>query len=372
MRILYLTERDGPHDQRFLTALAGTDHQVIAFRQKQCVPVSITGITELRWPDKHPDWSDWCGWQDGKDQFSQILDEVQPDLVHAGPLQGPALLVALAEFHPLVTMSWGSDLLLRAKRSPWMREATQFTLDRTDIFLGDCQTVLDEAVAYGFSPSKMVQFPWGVDLDHYSPHRAKGAGLEYRESLHWEDHFVLLCNRTWSPVYGVDLLAKAFAAAVKENENLRLLLVGDGPQSDLIHQILDPVREFVHFPGRLSRQEILEAYGAADLFVSPSHCDGSSVSLLEALACGLPVLTSDIPSNTEWVTPCEVGDLFRDGDVNNLMKKLLDMSKEPDLKSMGEKSRQLAEERADWRENFQTLMGAYQLGSSSAQSKDMS
>ena len=371
MRILYFTERDGPHDQRFLTALAGTEHQVFTLRQKQCVPASITGITELAWPGEQPNWSNWCGWEAGKAQFLKVLDDVQPELVHAGPVQGPALLAALADFHPLLTMSWGSDLLLRAKRSPWMRQATQFTLDRTDIFLGDCQTVLDEAAAYRFSPSRMVRFPWGVDLNHFSPHQAESAGLEYRKSLHWEDHFILLCNRTWSLIYGVDLLAKAFAAAVKENKNIRLLLVGDGPQSDLIHQILDPVLECVHFPGWLSRQEILKAYGAADLFVSPSHCDGSSVSLLEALACGLPVLTSDIPSNREWVTPGKVGDLFRDGDAIALTKKLLNMAETSTLKHMGEKSHQLAEERADWRKNFQILLGAYQMACNNDQSKDM-
>lgn len=372
MRILYFTERDGPHDQRFLVALAGTQHQVFALRQMRCLPDTPAGITELGWPGEQTDWTNWCGWVAGKEQFLKIIDDVQPDLVHAGPVQGPALLAALAEFHPLVTMSWGSDMLLRAKRSPWMQQSTQFTLDRTDIFLGDCQTVLDEAAAYGFSPTKMVGFPWGVDLDHFSPFRADEAGLDFRKSLGWEDHFVILCNRTWAPVYGVDVLASAFAAAVAENKNLRLLLVGDGPQSDLIHQILAPVSEYVHFPGWLSRQEILKAYGAADLFVSPSHCDGSSISLLEALACGLPVLTSDIPSNLEWVKSSEVGDLFRDGDFNALTKKLLTIADSSTLGQMGEKSRKLAEERADWRKNFQILLSAYQLAYSSAQSKDKS
>jgi len=132
------------------------------------------------------------------------------------------------------------------------------------------------------------------------------------------------------------------------------------------------VSEHVHFPGWLSRQEILKAYGAADLFVSPSHCDGSSISLLEALACGLPVLTSDIPSNLEWVKSSEVGDLFRDGDFNALTKKLLTIADSSTLGQMGEKSRKLAEERADWRKNFQILLSAYQLAYSSAQSKDKS
>jgi len=361
MRILYFTERDTPHDQRFLNALAGTQHHVFALRRLPCVPDTPRGITEIGWPGGQPEWSDWRGWQGGKEQFQTILDDVQPDLVHAGPVQGPALLGALAEFHPLVSMSWGSDLLFRAKRSPWMRLATQFTLDHTDIFLGDCQAVLDEAARYGFSSSNMVRFPWGVDLDHFSPQNALIAGVEYRKLIGWDEEFTILCNRTWSPIYGVDVLAAAFIAAVKENENLRLLLVGDGPQSKEIHQILAPVRDHVRFLGWQERHELPKIYGAANLFVSPSHCDGSSVSLLEALACGRPVLTSDIPSNKEWVKPGEVGHLFRDGDENSLKEKLLVMAEEPELMQMCKRARRLAEERADWQKSVGNLLAAYQM-----------
>jgi len=361
MRVLYFTERNSPHDQRFLNALAGSPHQVFALRQFTCDPNTPVGITEVGWPGQQPEWSNWAGWQDGKAQFQTILDDVQPDLVHAGPVQGPALLAALAESHPLVTMSWGFDLLKLAKRSPWMRLVTQYTLDHTDLFLGDCQTVLDEAGQYGFSSSNMVRFPWGVDLNHFSPQNAKITGLSYRNSLNWDDNFVILCNRTWSPVYGVEDLAAAFVQAIQENGNLRLLLVGDGPQSEMIHQILASMRAQVYFPGRLSGQELLGTYGAADLFVSPSHCDGSSVSLLEALACGRPVLTSDIPSNKEWVVSGEVGQLFRDGDVNSLKEKLLDMAESSEMVHMGEAARTLAEERADWQKNFRILLDAYQI-----------
>lgn len=360
MRVIYFTESDSPHDRRFLRALAGTSHQVYALRQYPCFPKTPEGITELGWPDKAPDWTDWRGWENGKVQFQRILKKVKPDLVHAGPVQGPALLASMADFHPLVTMSWGSDLLLRAARSPWMRFASQFTLDHTDIFLGDCQTVVDEAASYGFPRDHMVRFPWGVDLNHFSLQNGAVSGSVLRESLGWRDRFVILCNRTWAPVYGVDLLAKAFVRAVQQNPELRLILAGDGPQANLIHHILAPAAEKVSFPGRFTREELPGVYCAADLYVSPSHSDGSSVSLLEALACGRPVLVSDIPSNREWVTNGEVGRIFGDGDEEDLCQKLLMMASEPNLDQYGRRARDLAEARADWYENFQKLLSAYQ------------
>ena len=361
MRILYFTRSDGPHDQRFLRALEKTTHQVFALRQRQCKPDTPSSITELAWPDGWPDWSHWPGWQEGKRQFIDLIEDIKPDIVHAGPMQGPALLTAWSGFHPLVSMSWGMDLLYDTQRSPWMRYAAKYTLAGTDILVADCQTVANKAASYGFPPARMVLFPWGVNLDHFSAHQSRENGQQLRKSLNWQEDFVVLCNRTWAPVYGVDILAKAFAGAINTNKNLRLLLLGGGPQSPIIHKILAPVSEYVHFGGWFDREALPATYCAADLFVSPSHCDGSSVSLLEALACGCPVLVSDIPSNQEWVQPGEVGDLFIDRDVDSLQTKLLQMATNPNLKSFGKKARLLAESRADWHKNFQRLLYAYQL-----------
>lgn len=361
MRVLYFTEGDSPHDQRFLGALAKTTHQVFALRQQACQPATPTGITEVRWPQDQPDCSGWAGWQEGIAQFRAIVDDLQPDLVHAGPLQGPALVTALSGFHPLVAMSWGSDLLRKAKRSPWMRQATQCVLDRTDVFVGDCHTVADEAAALGFPRNRMALFPWGVDLAHFSPDRAQVKGAALRQSLGWEDAFVVLCNRTWSPLYGVVTLAEAFVNTSAENPRLRLILAGDGEQQDIIQTLLKPVQDRVYYAGKLGLAELPTAYGAADLYVSPSFSDGSSISLLEALACGRPVLVSDIPGNREWVTPGQTGEVFQPRDPITLADKILQLAASQNLAAYGKRARQLAEQRADWQQNFQSLLRAYQL-----------
>ena len=74
-----------------------------------------------------------------------VLDEIKPDIVHAGPVQGPAFLAAVAGFHPLVTMSWGSDLLLEAGRNFQTKRMTRFTLSRTDVLVGDSKCIEEKA-----------------------------------------------------------------------------------------------------------------------------------------------------------------------------------------------------------------------------------
>jgi glycosyltransferase involved in cell wall biosynthesis len=82
---------------------------------------------------------------------------------------------------------------------------------------------------------------------------------------------------------------------------------------------------------------------------------------MEALACGLPCLVSDIPGNREWVEDGVNGWLFRDGDVDDLAEKILYAIKNRRLfKKIGEAARQTAEQKADWQKNFGKLLQAYE------------
>jgi len=102
-------------------------------------------------------------------------------------------------------------------------------------------------------------------------------------------------------------------------------------------------------------------YRMADLYISPSHVDGSSVSLMEALACGLPALVSDIPANQEWVAEGVNGWLFPDGDAEALAAGILAAAAErKKLPRIGRAARRSAEQRADWKKNFAKLLEAYE------------
>jgi glycosyltransferase involved in cell wall biosynthesis len=162
----------------------------------------------------------------------------------------------------------------------------------------------------------------------------------------------------------VDVLAKAFVTVAGRRSDVDLLLLGGGSQGQAIRQILERggVLDRVTFAGQVSQSDLPRYYQMADLYVSPSHVDGSSVSLMEALACGLPVLVSDIPANTEWVTDGADGWLFPDGDADALAAKILAaIENRKTLPKIGRAARLTAEVRADWKKNFQTLLETYQI-----------
>ncbi|MCJ7569285.1 MAG: glycosyltransferase family 4 protein [Anaerolineales bacterium] len=159
-------------------------------------------------------------------------------------------------------------------------------------------------------------------------------------------------------------MIEAFIQAAQRIPKLRLIMLGDGYQRTLIHGLLanTGLEGRVHFAGIVANASLPDYYRSADLYISASHSDGSSVSLLEAMACGLPSLVSNIPGNMEWVTNGQTGWSFADGAVEGLAQGIFTaVQHRDDLKSMGQTARDVVEVRADWNKNFPKMIKAYQM-----------
>jgi glycosyltransferase involved in cell wall biosynthesis len=372
MRILYFSRNYTPHDYRFLSSLSKTEHEIYYVkletnkRQTEDRPVP-ENVQQILWAGGQPEFR----WRDVPRltfDFRRVVKEIRPDIIHAGPIQTCAFIAVLSGFHPVLTMCWGYDLVRDADRNLWMKWVTRYTLKRSAFFTGDAQFTRDKAVAFGMDAEKTVVFAWGTDIEHFAPmgsevgERKTGGKKQPAVSNQRSKSVTLFCNRTWESIYGVDVLAKAFVKVAATNPNVNLILLGGGSQSARIRQILmnGGVLDRVHFGGQVAHSDLPRWYHMADIYISPSHIDGSSVSLMEALACGLPCLVSDIPGNKEWISEGENGWLFRDGDVNDLAEKIYHAIKSRrSFRRIGESARKTAEQKADWTKNFGKLLEAY-------------
>ena len=370
MRIIYFSKSYTPHDHRFLFSLSKTEHEIFFLQlettkrqiEDRPVPENVQRILwaggqhEFRWRDIPRLTLD----------LRRVINKVQPDIIHAGPIQNCAFIATLSGFRPVLTMSWGYDLVMDADRSKWMQWVTRYTLKRSAFFTSDAVVTRDKAVAFGMDPEKTVIIPWGTDIEQFVPKKdeSKKTALDNRKSkIGNPKSITLFCSRTWESIYGVDVLAKAFVKVASVDPNVNLVLLGGGSQGAKIRQILmsGGVMERVHFGGQIGQSDLPRWYHMSDIYISPSHVDGSSVTLMEALASGLPCLVSDIPGNKEWIQDGVNGWLFRDGDVDDLVEKILNTIKNrKSFKKIGEAARKTAEEKADWKRNFGKLLQVYE------------
>lgn len=320
------------------------------------------GIREAEWPPGAPRGGSPHDFLRMVPDFEALLEEVRPDLVHAGPIQSCAFLAALAGFHPLLAMSWGSDILVDADRDGIWRWMTRYTLLRADLLLCDCNAVRSKV--HGLVPypdEQIVQFPWGVDLDRVAP-GPEFLRLRYREG--WEDAFVVLSTRSWESIYGIETLLEAFRRAHDEDPRLRLVLLGSGSLAPQVRDFIAAhgLRNVVTEPGEVPHERVSEYFRAADAYVSCALSDGTSVSLLEALATGLPVVVTDNPGNREWVVPERNGWLAPAADTQAFARLLREAARlpSPDRERIAEENRRVAESRADWKTNSNLLLDAYE------------
>jgi len=372
MRIIYFSKSYTPHDYRFLSSLSKTEHEIFFLQleatKRQTEDRSIPeNVQQILWAGGKREFR----WRDVPKLVSSlrnVIRQIKPDLIHAGPIQNCAFLVALSGFRHLLAMSWGYDLVMDADKSAWMRRVTRYTLKRSAFFTSDANVSRNKAVEFGMNPEKTVIFPWGTDIEHFVPKKEergkkKPPATNHKSKIANPKPITLFCSRTWESIYGVDVLAKAFVKVANENPNVDLILLGGGSQGQHIRQILmkGGVLDRVHFGGQVGQLDLPRWYHMSDIYISPSHVDGTSVTVLEAFASGLPCLVSDIPGNKDWIEEGINGWTFRDGDVDDLAEKILNAIKNrKSFKKIGEAARKTAEQKADWKKNFGKLLEAYE------------
>jgi glycosyltransferase involved in cell wall biosynthesis len=379
VKILYFTRDYTTHDRRFLVALAAAGHEVWFLRLEDDGFVYETrplpeGVTEVQWaggrtPARHPE--DWLRLLP---DLERVIEEVQPDLVHAGPVPSCGFMAALTSFRPLLVMSWGSDLLVDAVRDPALGFAARYALRRADGLVCDCDAVRERAtdLAGGTLPP-VVQFPWGVDLDQFQPSRAADRG---RSALGIGDGFVVVSTRLWETSYGIETLLESVRLARRTVPSLQLLLLGDGSLRDQVRTTIEApdLAGAVLTPGLVSPDQLPAYFQAADVYLSCTTSDGSSISLLEAMACGLPVVVADTPGNREWVTNADAGQLVPVGDAVRFAAALVDLAarSDADRVAAGATHREIAKARANWSANVQRLMDTYSDLTRTKDTKEMS
>jgi len=361
LRVLYITQGDSAHDRRFLRALRQADVEVgiVRLSQRAAHRPLPAGVADFS-PRSAPGRDAVGPTLRMRNHLRRVGHEFAPTVIHAGPIQQGAFLAGLAGLRPLISMSWGSDLLLGARRGAGRWKA-RWALSRSQLLLCDCQAVRSMALDLGMAQERIVVFPWGVDLERFRPgHRGR-----VRRQLGWDDdEFVLLSARSFEPIYGVDVLVDAFLRLAPAEPRLRLLLLGDGSLRPSLERRVEQagLRSRVRFGGAIAEEALPEYYRSADLYVSASHCDGTSVSLLEAMACVLPVAVSDLASNREWVKPGVQGWLFPEGDSRALAGAIGQaLASARRRASMGRASRELVEREADWRRSAHMLVDAYRM-----------
>ena len=224
-------------------------------------------------------------------RLQRELRRFAPDLVDAHFVPNYGLMGALSGRRPLSIAAWGSDLLLSTGH-PWRLARARFALARAALVLCDAENLAVAARRAGADPARVRAFPWGVDRALFHPAPARERGL-------------LLSTRMHEDVYDLPTVIEGAARVLEAHPDAQLVLAGDGSRRVALERLAASrlPRARHRFVGRLGPEELAGWLARAEVYVSASHSDSTSQSLLEAMAAGALPVVSDIEGHREWVGP---------------------------------------------------------------------
>ncbi|MFQ5613083.1 MAG: glycosyltransferase family 4 protein [Anaerolineae bacterium] len=352
MIICYLADAASIHTQRWAGHFAAQGHQVhvISF-SRATVPGAI--VHPLR--PRGSRGSEGGNWQLllGLPTIKSLLRKIGPDLLHSHYLTSYGLLGALSGFKPLVGTAWGSDILVTPRKSIIYRLLLKYTLARCQVVTSDSAFMGDEALRYGLRPARLKILPLGVNLADFN-----------QTGRAWPDEppFSLLSMRFLDANANVNCLLEALATVVTQIPAVQLVITHRGPELEALQRQVKrfDLGPWVDFRGMVAHRQVPRLLKQADLCFSLLSHDATSVTLLEAMACGAFPIASDIPANREWIDDGRNGYLVSPRDARALAGRIVAALQQPGLRQRAaQANRHIVAQKADWHKNMRTASQIY-------------
>lgn len=200
---------------------------------------------------------------------------------------------------PVVVTARGSDITLIPNY--WLpRKMIVWAAQQADAVITVCQDLKEHIIAFGVTPEKIHALRNGVDLQFFTPKDRQSVRAQLKL-----DRLTLLSVGHLVELKGHHLVIEA----MKKLDDCHLIIAGDGKEMANLKNLANEygVSERVTFLGAISHEQLVTVYSAVDILVLASSREGWANVLLEAMACGTPVIATKVSGTPEVVTSPKAG-----------------------------------------------------------------
>jgi glycosyltransferase involved in cell wall biosynthesis len=280
------------------------------------------------------------------------------DLLNSHNISGYGTLARLANIKPLVSAVFGSDVYIYPYKSKSNMKRVIKNLDAAQVITSTSNVMADAVRKFYKRERDILVTPFGVNLDVFKPN------LEYDKE---DSTFTFGIVKKLEEVYGIEILIKAFSRLINNLSGIgkvkvRLMIYGFGSKEEYYKRLTDELRisRDVTFNGFIANTEVPKAFYKMDVACFPSLSESFGVAAIEAMACGVPVITSDASGFTEVVDQNVTGFIIPKNDIDALADKMLEtyMMDKKTLELMGENGYKRVSELYDFEKNLETYIKA--------------
>ncbi len=347
MKICLLAPANNPHTKKIAHSLCNKGYEIYIYTFH---PASLHGVQTVYFPPLVKPLGK-INYILQSQKIKRYLDRLKPDILHAHYVSSYGVVGYLTRYRPLVISVWGKDIY-DAPENPVLGYLIKRSLAKADYVLSTSKTMAKRTRE--FVKKEIAITPFGIDLTKFYPQERSLRKV-----------FVIGTARGLAPKYGIDYLVKAFAIVVREIPCAQLYIAGTGPQRSKLTNMASElgVAANVKFFGFINPDRMPEFISGLDVFVMPSISESESfgVAALEAQACGIPVIASEIGGLRETVVDSSTGYLVPPKDINAIAEKILIFFKKRDLLvNMGQAGVRFVKENYDWQENIKIIEKVYE------------
>ncbi len=284
--------------------------------------------------------------------LKKIIRHFKPDVLHAHYATSYGLVGALSGFHPFVISSWGTDVMKFPDKNFVAKSILSFNFKKADLLCATSGTIKEYIGKITDKPVSVI--PFGIDVKKFAPRAAN--------SLFNEDDFVVGSIKPLETLYNTNVLVRAFAQLRQKHAHLKLLIVGEGSTEKQLKELCDTlgINNDVVFTGRIPFQQISNYYNMLDVLVNISEYESFGVSIIEAMACGKPVVVTNVGGLKEIVSSDALGLKVDVGSVEQTAKAIDKLISDKELYNrISANGRRHVIENYSWENNLRQMTGAY-------------
>ncbi|WP_446810205.1 TIGR04063 family PEP-CTERM/XrtA system glycosyltransferase [Methylomonas sp. 2BW1-5-20] len=343
----------------------------------------VDGLTFYRsaqsqsWVANLPVLNQWAVVQSLTQRLDEIIPQIKPDILHAHSpaLNGFAALRMAKKYGlPLVyeCRAFWEDAAVDhgttqegSLRYRLTKSLETYVFKHASAVTTICEGLRNDIIGRGVAAEKITVIPNAVDIDKFTYGEGADPGLV--GSLGLTDKVVLGFIGSFYAYEGLLLLLDALPTIIQQQPNVRLLLVGGGPQQEQINRKINELglQDWVVLPGRVPHQDVQRYYNLVDIFVYPRLAMRltdlvTPLKPLEAMAQGRLLVASDVGGHHELIRNRETGYLFKAGDKTALAETVLAVLSEKErweqIKLAG---RRYVEEERNWQRSVERYSDLY-------------
>jgi glycosyltransferase involved in cell wall biosynthesis len=286
-------------------------------------------------------------------EVHKLIKEINPDILHAHQANTCGLYAVTYNAKNTIVSAWGSDVLLSPERSLIMKKIVKYVLKKATFITSDSYYMSEKIIELGGNKEKIFTFPMGIEDD------LEGTRHEYDVN---DSTLRIISTRRLEALYNIDIVIKGFHEALKENHRLSLTIAADGTDSLRLKELVKDlsIADKVNFTGRYDLKQLGNMLSEHDVFISIPKSDSTSVSLLEAMYCGVFSVVCDLPANKEWIVNGDNGLIIPQCDPQKVKEAILWCSKEKQhMKNVSQKNIDIINQRALWKNNSKIVDDLY-------------